>query len=250
MKKKIIIILTIFNDASTLVKLLPKIYKIISSSDFELLIADDSYNKIKTRSILKNFQYKNIILIQRNKLSDYVEKCLATRKAMEYIYKKKGRDFEFVTEIDSDGAQSPSDIKRGFNQALNQNIDLFIFSKYKKDSLVYNRDIKRTLISKTVTYICKKIFTNKISDYTNSFRIYNKKCLKILIKNKIMFTGAIQHIQNLLCLINYSIKIKEIKCIYIEDRNRKSVVSYKELLRSFIDFLILVFRRKFIHTKY
>ena len=72
MKKKIIIILTIFNDASTLVKLLPKIYKIISSSDFELLIADDSYNKIKTRSILKNFQYKNIILIQRNKLSDYV----------------------------------------------------------------------------------------------------------------------------------------------------------------------------------
>jgi hypothetical protein len=250
MKKKIIIILTIFNDATALVKLLPKIYKMISSSDFELLIADDSYNKIKTRSILRNFKYKNIILIQRNKLSNYVEKCLATRKAMEYIYKKKERDFEFITEIDSDGAQSPSDIKRGLYQALSQNIDLFIFSKYKKDSLVYNRDIKRILISKTITYICKKIFSSKISDYTNSFRIYNKKCLKILIKNKIMFTGAIQHIQNLLCLINNSIKIKEIKCIYIEDRNRKSNISYKELLRSFIDFLILVFRRKFIHTKY
>jgi hypothetical protein len=250
MKKKIIIILTLFNDARALIRLLPKLYKKISSKDFELLIADDSYNKIKTRSILNNFHHKNIILIQRNKLSNYVEKCLATRKAMEYIYKKKWKDFEFITEIDSDGAQSPSDIKRGYNQALNQNIDLFIYSKYKKDSLVYNRDLNRILISKTITYICKKIFTNQISDYTNSFRIYNKKCLKILIKNKIMFTGAIQHIQNLLCLINNSIKIKEISCTYIEDQNRKSVVSYRELFKSSIDFLILVFRKKFTLTRY
>ena len=48
--KKIILILNIYNDANLLIKLLPKIYSEIGEKNFELLIADDSNNKSKTKN--------------------------------------------------------------------------------------------------------------------------------------------------------------------------------------------------------
>jgi hypothetical protein len=245
LNKKIILILNIYNDANLLIKLLPKIYNEIGEKNFELLIADDSNNKSKTKIILKNFLYKNITLLQRNKITEYNERCLATRKAMEYIYINKSQNIEYIVEIDSDGAQKPKDIKTGHMIAQVQNLDLVIFSKYKKKSIVIGRTILRKIISWIITFVCKKFFNNKITDYSNSFRIYNKKSLKILLKKKIIFYGAIQHLQNLLDLLESKIKIKELPCLYKEMENRKSTISTKELLQSFKNFLYFIFINKF-----
>lgn len=245
--KKIILILNIYNDSNLLIKLLPKIYNEIGEKNFELLIADDSNNKSKTKIILKNFLYKNITLLQRNKITKHNERCLATRKAMEYIYINKSQNIEYIVEIDSDGAQKPKDIKTGYMLARVQNLDLVIFSKYKKESIVTGRTILRKTISWIITFVCKKLFNDKISDYSNSFRIYNKKSLNILLKKKIIFYGAIQHLQNLLNLLENKnkIKIKELPCIYKEMENRKSTISAKELLISFKEFLYFIFINKF-----
>ena len=233
--QKIGIIVNVYNDSDLLIKLLPKLYNIINNNDFYILIADDSKNKSKTKLILKNFLYKNIFLFQRNKISKYNERCLATRKVMEYFYNNK--EIKYFVEIDTDGAQHPRDIKKGYMNIKQKNLDLIIFSKYKKGSIISGRTFLRKFISLVITFLCKIIFKSNISDYSNSFRFYSAKSIKILLQNKLRFYGPIQHIQNLVLLLKKQVKIEELSCVYKEMPNRKSSISNKELLQSLKNFL-------------
>ena len=115
--------------------------------------------------------------------------------------------------------------------------DVVIASKYLPKSIVKGRSKLRMFISYCCTLVCQVIISNKISDFSNSYRFYKRKCIEKIIKKKIIYKSPIQHLENLIMLINYNYKIKEISTKYIERERGDSSIKVVGLFFYFLEFI-------------
>ena len=120
--KKIKILIPIYNDWESLIKLLDEINKVISdikNTEFDCMIVNDA-STIKPPEIKvpKNIKKIEIFNMKQNKGH---ARCNAF--AIRYLSKKS--DFDHLIVMDGDGEDRPEEIKYLFNQALeDQNISV------------------------------------------------------------------------------------------------------------------------------
>ena len=113
--KKIKILIPVYNDWESLIKLLDEINKVISdikNTEFDCMIVNDASTiKLPEIKIPKNIKKIEIFNMKQNKGH---ARCIAF--AIRYLSKKN--DFDHLIVMDGDGEDRPEEIKYLVNQAL------------------------------------------------------------------------------------------------------------------------------------
>jgi len=160
--KKIIILIPVFNDWESLIKLIKEINEIVtdySSVHFECLIVNDA-STINQPNLVKPNNIKSLQILNMKKNKGHA-RCNAF--GIRYVFKNK--EFNNLILMDGDGEDRPIEIKNLVNEIL----------KNPKNSVVAKR-VKRSegsffkflyLMHKIITYV----FTGK------SIRFGNYSCL-------------------------------------------------------------------------
>jgi hypothetical protein len=245
MSKKFGIVIPVYNDQNFLKK---NLYKLSKSqfivSNCIIVIVDDSDDINISSKIIKNNKMKlSIKLIEgKRKYFSQNSRCLASRIGFEYLKKLK---VDYFTEIDTDGAQDINDLIQGLIISRNNEYNCIIFSKYQFSSKIIGRSKIRNFISKIYTVTCKLLFSKKISDYSNSFRIYDYKAMNIILSKKLEFNGPMQNLVNLILIIKADLKIAELPCNYIENQAYNSSIKIKDLVDSILSAIKIIYRHKF-----
>jgi len=236
-----VILIPVFNCQKTISELSIQINKYLNNKSFFICFVDDSTDERTSNEINKCFK-DNFFILKRKKIENYSTRFSASLDGFKWI--NDNIKTKYVVEIDSDLAHHPKDINKGIDLLREGDCDLVIGSKYLSNSTVKDRPFERQIISRVLTIICKIIFTNHISDYTNTFRFYNIKLVKDFIYRRMIFKSPIGHLDNLLYIIKKKYKIKEISTEYIE-YNDESTIKVISMLRYLIEFFKCVTLNKF-----
>ena len=229
---KNIIVIPTYNEKKNIKILIIKILKIFNN--IEIIIVDDSpQQEIKT--ILAEFN--TITYIHREKK---LGRGSAVLKGMNYALEKK--DFTHLIEMDADLSHNPEEIEKNLNFILENNIDLLISSRYLKESKIINWPISRQIFSKMSNFLTRLILPVPVSDYTNGYRMYSKRSIKIILNEcgKIG-DGFIVLSEILLKIYSKNYKIDEIKTIFINRKRGESSVSFSLIVNSLFGLFKLYF---------
>ena len=186
MKFKILI--PVYNDWQSVLKLLDNINSNIESLDHEIsiIIVNDASNH--DRPIYKK-DLENIhsVKILNMKINQGHARCIAT--GLKYIYEKE--DFDYVIPMDGDGEDRPEEIPQFINCVEDSN-----------DKIIVGERVKRTenLVFKTCYHIHKLItltFTGKSIKYGN-FTCLPKTTIEKMINEKATwnsFSGSLTKLE-------------------------------------------------------
>jgi glycosyltransferase involved in cell wall biosynthesis len=210
-------------------------FKKLKNINFFFCFVDGSYTSATSNEIKRYFKKNYKIIYQKKKkigILNLSTRCEASLLGFKWLIKNKKIDM--VSDMDADLSSDPADIYKAIQLYKRNSPDLIIGSKYLKRSKIINRKLSRSFCSLIYSYVCKKLISNKISDYSAGFRFYDVSSLKKLIKIKPLFKTPSQHLQNLLFYYENQLEIKEFPANYIDtDGNSKSISNIHMLVYIF-----------------
>ena len=186
-----------------------------------------------------------------------LEKYFVNKKKIIYIYRKnkKGRGsaviegfrkafsikkIKIFVEMDADFSHKPEELKNNIIKFKKMNLDLLIASRYLKNSKIYNWSIQRRIFSFMANFLAKILLNVGVSDYTNGYRIYSRRALKVVIsKCGKIGDGFIVLSEFLLQLKLHNFKISETSSIFINRTRGESSVNLRLILQSLFGLLKL-----------
>lgn len=247
-KRELSILIPTYNEAKYIKSLFFEFDKIIKKNDYKFyycFVDDSKDNKTKTE-IEKYFPLNNTKIIRSKNKKNYSSRCKASWKGFKWLLNNV--DSPYIVEFDADLAHHPKDLPRGLRKIINEKADLLIFSKYHSKSKVIGRPLLRTFISFIYTMTCRIFFSFKITDYTNSYRIFTKSSLQKLTQQDLEFDSPIQHLENVLFYLKNNYKIIETHSEYIESKKWDSTVKIKDYGTYIFQLTRCIFKNFF--TKY
>ena len=186
-----------------------------------------------------------------------LEKYFVNKKKIIYMYRKnkKGRGsaviegfkkafsikkIKIFVEMDADFSHKPEELKNNIIKFKKMNLDLLIASRYLKNSKIYNWSIQRRIFSFLANFLAKILLNVGVSDYTNGYRIYSRRALKVVIsKCGKIGDGFIVLSEFLLQLKLHNFKISETSSIFINRTRGESSVNLRLILQSLFGLLKL-----------
>jgi len=235
MKFSKIIVLPTYNEEENLGKVLETLKN--NYPEFFLLVVDDSDNDL-TENLFNKFNYQNSKIIKRNKK---MGRGSSVRLGFEYAVKN---DFSTIAEMDSDCSHEPLELKNLIDHFMKNNCDLVIGSRYLKDSKIINWGFKRIFFSKLANYLAKLLFNYPVTDYTNGYRVYNKKLVKKILEYPQLNSGFIYLTEILLIVFNNNYKCLEVPTTFVNRTMGKSSVNLRSITSSFFGIIRLKLNSK------
>ena len=172
---RILAITPTYNEILNIGDLIDSIFSL--DINIDVLVVDDS-SPDGTADYIKSHPYynKQLFLISRpSKLGLGSAYCRGYQWALDSNYSK-------LIQIDADLSHNPNEISRNINFFIKNKTDLLISSRYLKESKIINWSLERKLLSRISNILAKFFLNVPVSDYTNGFRIYNKKSAKLILK--------------------------------------------------------------------
>ena len=171
---KIKILIPIYNDWKSVLKLIENIDLIIENSDHDIsifIINDASTESFQSLKII----YKNLSSIQILNMKKNMghARCIAT--GLKYIF--ENTEFDFVIPMDGDGEDRPEEIKNFIDMAKNNLSETIVGNRVKRSEGLFFKT--SYLVHKIITFI----FTGKIIKFGN-FTCLPKKTVSRLINDK------------------------------------------------------------------
>ena len=235
--KKIAIIIPAYNEHENILILLNKLNKLKYIKT--IIIIDDSSNDLTKQKITKSK-----IKVKYYKRSKKLGRGSAVLFGIKKIIKKLS-DNDLIVEMDADLSHNPNEISRNIKFFIKNKSDLLISSRYLKGSKIINWGLKRKILSRVSNILAKFFLKVPVNDYTNGFRIYNKKSAKIILKKcGRIGEGFIILSEILICIHNSKLKINEIKTIFVNRVRGESSVNFKLILNSFVGLIKLYLIKK------
>ena len=196
---KIGIVIPTKNESQNIKPLYTNIKKNLKKKNIFICFVDKSDDENTIKNIDKyfnNFNYK--IIKEKKNNSQLTTRCVASNLGFKWLI--KNTDSKILVDLDADLAHDPKEI----NYALQflKKYDVVIASKYHPKSVVKGRNKLRMFISYSCTKVCQLIISKKITDFSNSYRFYKRECIENMIEKKIIYQSPIQHLENLIILIN------------------------------------------------
>jgi len=170
---KLVIVIPAYNESENLLNLINGLESCIPGTP--ILIIDDSLDNLSVQ-IVKQIALKNVKIVHRNKK---MGRGSAVIFAMRLLL---SQDFEYLLEMDADFSHSPQEILNLLAEAEIRNADLVIASRYVIGSEILNWPKFRRIFSKLANVTAKFVVKAPINDYTNGFRIYSRRAVKIVEK--------------------------------------------------------------------
>ena len=222
------VIIPSYNEADSIKVLTKSVFTYLPNAT--IIVVDDSDTKEKIR--LKkyvNSQAKKIVLISRPIKSG---RGSAVFDGLTKMFKNKNINYFF--EMDADLAHNPQDCKKFIVSMQSTNADLVIGSRYLDKSRIIKWPLKRLILSKIINAFINIWLGLRLSDYTNGFRLYNRKAVGFLIKIKLKEKGFIALSEIAFKLKRNRFKITEVPITFTDRKYGKSSAGLKEFAWSLI----------------
>ncbi len=241
LKESIGISMPVLNEVNTIAQVLTEMIKELREINYTICIVDDGSTD-GTLDIINNFINKaaNIQLIKTKKKSYGCQRGAASRTALEWLIAHTNHTI-FV-EIDADGAQHPNELLNGIKLISGSNYDIAIASKYVDGSKIIGRSVFRNFVSLCMSSIARLLISPGIRDYSNSYRFYNRRSAKLILKSKPKYTSPIYLFEILVIWIANDYAITEIPTTYNAKNNSTSKVTMIDMIKGFFSLLEISFR--------
>lgn len=231
-KSSIAVIIPSYNESANLKILINKIDKNLRNP--KIIIVDDSKvseNK-KILQIVSNINNKRIKVITR-------QKKLGRGSAVNTGFAEalKDKSIKYFFEMDSDLSHKPEEFYIFLDKIAEEACDLVIGSRYLKGSNLANWSKKRIFYSKIINTLLNSFLGLNISDYTNGFRLYNRKAVEFLTKTKFKTKGFILLSESAVKLRSNGFIISEVPSTFLERKYGQSSTGPNEFISALVGVL-------------
>ena len=166
---KLSIIMPVYNEEGTILKILEKVYNTDVNMEKEIIIVDD-YSTDRTRDILKKVNKNNTKIIYHEK---NMGKCDAIKTGLKYS------TGDLVIIQDADLEYDPQDYKKLLKPILKNEAEVVYGSrflkKFKKDETFI---LSHYLGNKFLSVLTTILYKNKITDMETCYKLFKKDVIK------------------------------------------------------------------------
>lgn len=228
MTSNIGIIIPSYNESTNIKILTKSIFSYLPNA--KIIVVDDSGIKENARlhKYIKS-QKKNITLISRFKKEG---RGSAVVTGLKEMFKDKKIDYFF--EMDADLAHDPKDFYKFLDSIKLHKADLVIGSRYLDKSKIIKWPLRRLILSKIINAFINVWLGISLSDYTNGFRLYNRKSVLFLSKATLRENGFIALSEIAFKLKNNGFKLTEVPINFTDRTRGKSSADRKEYTSALI----------------
>jgi len=237
--KKILVCIPTYNESENIEILCKKILNLKKKVD--LLIVDDN-SPDDTSGIVEKLKLKNkkLFLIKREKKTGIGS---AIRTGFNFALKK---NYNAIITLDADFSHDP------------QKIPLFIKNLEKYDFIIGSRYIKggksdykgiRDLLSRSANKLCNFFLSMPFKEFTTSYRIYSKKCLKTLSKFKLNAEDYSSQIEFFFYIYYSGLKCNEIPIMFKDRSKGNSKIPKLQIIYTFLKLIKLSIKKFFLTKK-
>ncbi len=217
MSKSLVIIPT-YNEIENIESIVKAVFKL--RKKFNVLIVDDNSpdgTAAKVQEMQGDFPEQLFLEVRKEKSG------LGTA----YIHGFKWaiqKEYDYVFEMDADFSHDPTDLPRLFN-ALKNNADVVVGSRYKKGVNVVDWPLHRVLLSYGASFYVKIITGMRVHDPTAGFVGYKRKVLETIDLDSVRFVGYAFQIEMKFKAYLKGFKIEEVSIIFRDRVKGKSKMS-------------------------
>ena len=191
---KIKVLIPVYNDWQSVLKLIEEINNLSITSDFQIsiIIVNDASNhdRLDEKKEFENIQSIKILNMKKNQGHS---RCIAT--GLKYIFEKE--DFDYVIPMDGDGEDRPIEIKEFLAQIQSPNEQSIVGERVKRSENLIFKVCYQLHKLLTVT------FTGKSIKFGN-FTCLSKTTVKKMVNEKATwnsFSGSLRKIEDKLTTI-------------------------------------------------
>ena len=208
----------------TILKLLPKC---------TIYIIDDT----KQKNYFLKFNNKRIkYFLRKNKSGRGSAVLFGFKKALQ------AKKFNVFIEMDADFSHNPKELKKNLFYFKKKKLDLLISSRYLAKSKIINWTVFRRILSFLSNKLANFLLQINVSDYTNGFRIYSSRSIKLITKKcGNIGDGFIVLSEILLVIKSNGYKISEVPSVFVNRKRGESSVNLSLVLKSLIGLSRLFF---------
>lgn len=196
----------------------------------------NDFSDDKTFKVLKNLsiKHKNITVLNNKKIG------LGSAINLGIKFSK----FKYVAIMMADLSDDPNDLIKYYEEISKKKYDAVFGSRFLSKSKVVDYPINKLIYNRIFNNLVKIIFLSRYNDFTNAFKIYNKKILN-------EFKPLVSENFNIFLELSLKaiVRKKKIKIIPINWRNRKKGISkfkINELSSKYIFTLLYCFFEKIL----
>lgn len=227
MSQNIAVIIPVYNETENILLLVDKIFKNILTA--KIILIDDSPKEeaTKLRRLIKDKEDKILIISRFKKLGRGNAVIAGFKEGL------KDKKVQYFFEMDADLAHNPKEFKIFLKKI--HGADLVIGSRYLSGSKIVKWPAWRLILSRFVINTFLKIWLGlDLSDYTNGFRLYNRRAVEFIMKAGLRETGFISLSEIAYKLKKSGFKISEIPTSFVDRKYGKSNAGIHELIKSLI----------------
>ena len=232
---KILVFVPTLNEEVNIKKLVNKI-KLLKIKLSLLIIDDNSSDKTIFEINKLKKKYKNIYLIVRKK-----QLGIGSAHFMAFKY-AINNDYKFLITLDSDLSHNPKDIPKFIKNA--NKFDFIIGSRFCAKGYSELKGF-RGIISKFGNIVLKKIINQDLSEFTTSYRLYNRKVLNYIIRKKLSTNGYSFFMNIVFELSVKKFSIKEVPIEFLNRKYGKSKMPNYQVILALMNFFLLIFKKYF-----
>ena len=238
-KMSLSIIIPVYNESKNIAKTVNNLKKIKKSiKKFNLIFIDD-FSEDDTFDVVQKLSKKfSFIKIFKNK-----KKGLGS--AIEEGIKRS--NFNYIAIFMADSSDSTNDLKRYYKIISTNKYDAILGSRFIKESKIKDYPLFKYLLNRIFNNFVKLIFLSDYNDFTNAFKIYNKKVLKDLLP--IVSENFNVFLEIPLKIISRKYSYKIIPVSWQNRKHGKSNFKVKELSSMYIFTLIYCVIEKILLNK-
>lgn len=222
-----IVLLPVLNEAETIHDFIISVRDVLLGIENRLIVIDDGSTD-GTLEELVALENQNIIeLIARKKEIAGCARGKALIDGLRYAIDKYPEAHVFV-EMDTDGAHSPEEIRKGL-ELLKDGNDVAIGSKYLEGSSVRGRGFVRNFVSYMNTILLRFFISQEITDFSNGFRLYNRKAADLAYQHEFRYQTPIYLGEVLTLWLNHGLQVGEFSSTYNERKRGISKVRWSDV---------------------
>lgn len=231
-----IVIIPTYNEADTIVKLVPEIFKIYPETD--ILVVDDNSPDGTGKAVDELAK------------ADSRTRCLhRPRKEgigpayIEAIGMALKSPYNFILHMDADFSHDPKYIPAIFEAA--EDCDLVLGSRYIKGGGIANWPLSRKILSRLGNLYAKTILGVPINDLTGGFKCFRREVLEAINLDTVTSRGYAFLIETTFRAYRRGFRIKEVPIVFSDRRFGKTKMSRCIFLEAVINVWKFRYAKKF-----
>ncbi len=231
MTNRVLVFTPTYNEIGNIEKWLDEV---TSNSSADILVVDDSSNDGTNELLVsKSKEIEQLEVVTRSSKSGIGSAhLLALNMAFENGY-------DYLITLDADLSHDPKDIPRFIEAGKSANYIVGTRSRGGRTEL----SGFRLILSKGANHICRIILPTGLSEYTTSYRCYDRNAMKSLISRSPKDEGYSYFIEATELLYRSRLKLSEIPIIFRDRAKGESKIPSLQVFRSAMKIIKLTFSR-------